>query len=423
MNLGKHFLFIIDFDFDGLRFIPVLRLPRPQGERRTGFRSENLTKPKSLSIFLLFCILLFVKCNNVKENQDPGYLIPFTKNKQVNPVLEPHGKSLFYCPVRKEMVGWEEKDIFNPATVVKDDTLFLLYRAEDTAGKYNGTSRIGLAYSLDGYHFNRQDNPVLFPSEDEYQKYEWEGGCEDPRIVEDVNGTYYMTYSAYDGDKARLLIATSEDLRHWTKYGSVFQKAGSKYVDMWSKSGSIVCNEDKGKLVAARINDEYWMYWGDTDIFIATSDNLIDWTPLLVKDTKKTKSDKLKNIAKTFQVLISPRNGMFDSDLVEPGPPAIITNKGILFIYNSRNSAEKGDKNLAPGTYSAGQIIADKNDPTKVLHRMDIWFITPDHPFEITGQVNNVCFVEGLAHFKNKWFLYYGTADSKIAVAESDGEK
>ena len=64
----------------------------------------------------------------------------------------------------------------------------------------------------------------------------------------------------------------------------------------------------------------------------------------------------------------------------------------------------------------------DKNDPTVVLQRMDDWFITPDQPFEITGQVNNVCFVEGLAFFKNKWLLYYGTADSKIAVAESDAK-
>ncbi|HEY4877300.1 MAG TPA: hypothetical protein VIH86_17105 [Puia sp.] len=41
----------------------------------------------------------------------------------------------------------------------------------------------------------------------------------------------------------------------------------------------------------------------------------------------------------------------------------------------------------------------------------------PDKSYEISGQVNNVCFVEGLANFNNRWFLYYGTADSKIAVA------
>ena len=28
-----------------------------------------------------------------------------------------------------------------------------------------------------------------------------------------------------------------------------------------------------------------------------------------------------------------------------------------------------------------------------------------------------MCFLEGLVYFKGRWFLYYGTADSKIAVA------
>jgi len=51
------------------------------------------------------------------------------------------------------------------------------------------------------------------------------------------------------------------------------------------------------------------------------------------------------------------------------------------------------------------------------LQRMDTCFIKPDKPYEVTGQVNRVCFVEGLVHFNNKWLLYYGTADSKIAIA------
>ncbi|WP_029164019.1 hypothetical protein [Anaerophaga thermohalophila] len=106
--------------------------------------------------------------------------------------------------------------------------------------------------------------------------------------------------------------------------------------------------------------------------------------------------------------------------MVEPGPPAVITDQGILLIYNSKNSPSFGDKNLEDGTYAAGQIIMDKDDPAKVLYRTDQWFISPDQPFEITGQVDNVCFVEGLVRFNGKWLLYYGTADSKIAVAESD---
>jgi predicted GH43/DUF377 family glycosyl hydrolase len=62
----------------------------------------------------------------------------------------------------------------------------------------------------------------------------------------------------------------------------------------------------------------------------------------------------------------------------------------------------------------------DKNDPTAVLKRMENYFMKPDKPYEISGQVNHVCFVEGLVRHNGKWLLYYGTADSKIAVAEGE---
>jgi predicted GH43/DUF377 family glycosyl hydrolase len=95
----------------------------------------------------------------------------------------------------------------------------------------------------------------------------------------------------------------------------------------------------------------------------------------------------------------------------------MITEDGILLIYNSRNISLKGDTSLAEGTYTASQILLDKNNPSKVSQRMNAYFIKPDKPYEISGQVNRVCFVEGLVNYKNKWLLYYGTADSKIAVA------
>ncbi len=366
--------------------------------------------------------LLFVLagCQTAPTQNEANFLVPFTKEIAVNPCLLPSDTMEFFCPVRDTLVSWEEKDVFNPASAVKGDTVFLLYRAEDSIGKYNGTSRIGLAYSLDGYKFHKRPAPVLFPENDEFKKYEWEGGCEDPRLVEDENGTYYMTYTAYDGDKARLMVATSGDLRNWKKHGSVFENAeGGDFVDMWSKAGSIVCREENGRMIAEKINGKYRMYWGESNIYMATSDNLIDWQPVLETDPEKMQLDTMRNYTTPFRIVFSTRKGKFDSELVEPGPPAVITDQGILLIYNSKNSPSFGDKNLADGTYAAGQIIMDKNNPEKVLYRTDKWFISPDQPFEITGQVDNVCFVEGLAHFKGKWFLYYGTADSKIAVAES----
>ncbi len=357
------------------------------------------------------------------EDKDSGWaMLPFTKTDSVNPILVP-GQGHFTDPIRKTVVAWEDKDVFNPAVVVKDDKIYMLYRAQDKVGHPAGTSRIGLAVSKDGFHFSRMSIPVLYPDNDDQKKYEWEGGCEDPRIVEDEKGVYYMTYTAFDGTTARLLIATSKDLLHWTKKGPVFSGAlKGKYIDKWSKSGSIVSRYTDGKIIAARINGKYWMYWGDQFIWAATSSDLIHWTPIQMTpgEQGEPSSTPLKGQAinmPDLKIILPTRPGRFDSDLVESGPPAMLTEKGILLIYNGRNIPAIGDSSLPEGTYAGGQALLDKSDPTRVIHRLGRNFIHPDKAYEINGQVGQVCFLEGLVQFHGEWLLYYGTADSRIAVA------
>lgn len=329
-------------------------------------------------------------------------LLPFVKVDSLNPILS-KGIGKFTCPILKKEVMWEEKDVFNPAAVVRNDSVYLIYRAEDKIGKYAGTSRLGLAISADGLHFTRKKEPVLFPSEDSMKIYEWEGGIEDPRIVESESGMYLMTYTAYDGKVARLCLASSSDLLNWTKHGLVLT---GTYIDSWSKSGAIVSKQVGEKIIAHKINGKYWMYFGDTDLFLATSEDLIHWQPL-------EENNKIKSI-------LQPRESYFDSRLVESGPYALLTEKGIVLIYNGMNLDSGGDSTLAKGAYCAGQALFDANDPTKLIDRLEKNFMRPDKPYEITGQINQVCFVEGLVPFKGKWFLYFGTADSKIAVATSN---
>ena len=356
------------------------------------------------SIQLLTLVLIFSCAPKKSSDNDSWQLRGFEKADEVNPILLPDTTTRFTDPISGASVRWEGKDVFNPASVVKEDTLFMLYRAEDFVGKFNGTSRIGLAYTLDGIQFERLAKPVFYPNNDALKKYEWEGGAEDPRIVLREDGTYVMTYTAYDGNLARLLVATSNDLRTWVKHGSVFKDLTD--VNSWSKSGAIVSTLKGNQLVAKTVNGSYWMYFGDTDLFIAKSDDLIHWNPIM-------------NDEGDWRKVLSPRKGKFDSDLVEPGPPAMITDKGVLLIYNSRNRLSQGDSSLADGTYSAGQALFSMDDPTQLINRSTDYFFTPDKSYEITGQVNNVCFIEGLSYYQNKWFLYYGTADSKIAVAVS----
>jgi beta-1,2-mannosidase len=362
------------------------------------------------SSFIAFVCLVFIitqcttKQTDESKTQEPTWaLLPFVKADSINPVLTA-GNNSFTCPVLNKTVLWDEKDVFNPAAVVRDGKVYLLFRAEDTIGKYAGTSRLGLAISDDGLHFTKQPAPVFYPDNDRLKIYEWEGGVEDPRVVETEDGRYIMTYTAYDGKVARLLIASSTDLQHWTKHGLVLQ---GKHKDTWSKSGAIIAKQIGEKIIAEKINGKYWMYFGDTDLFMATSDDLIHWQPVL-------ENENLKSVLK-------PRAGYFDSRLVESGPYALATDAGILLLYNGMNLDEGGDTTLAKGAYSAGQALFDKSDPAKLIDRLEKNFLKPDQPYEITGQVNQVCFIEGLVPFKGKWFLYYGTADSKIAVAVKDG--
>jgi beta-1,2-mannosidase len=363
---------------------------------------------------ILACCLLSTACNEAPQQQTEeiatdtaGWaLLSFQKADQVNPILSADPSAVFTCPILKKEVRWSEKDVFNPAAIVRNDTVFLLFRAEDKIGKYAGTSRIGIAYSTDGLNFTRHPAPVLFPDEDAHKKLEWEGGCEDPRIVQAEDGKYILTYTAYDGDKARLMVASSPDLYN------------GKYVNKWSKSGAIVSNYAADGIKAKKINGKYWMYWGDVNCWAATSDDLINWTPVLYNEGEKPGIPLRHNAPEIAEVKIvfGPRKGYFDSDLVEPGPAAMVTPKGILLIYNGRNVRAEGDSLLGEGTYSGGQILMDANDPLKVIDRTESYFIKPDRKYELLGQVNRVCFLEGLVQYKGKWFLYYGTADSKIGV-------
>jgi len=302
---------------------------------------------------MIFYFLCF-SCKKTETNitGSSWELLPFVKTDSLNPVLVP-GMGSFVCPILNEPVLWEQKAVFNPAIVVKDGKIYMMYRAQDETGLPDGTSRIGLAESSDGFHFTRNAAPVLYPENDPEKIYEWEGGCEDPRIVENNNGVYYMTYTAYDGNDARLMIASSADLIHWIKYGPAFANAyNGKYLNQWTKSGSIVSTYQNGSVIATKINGSYWMYWGDQFIWSATSTDLIHWTPVEM-GPNEVPLVGLEGVALNMpllRIVVPTRFSRFDSDLCEPGPPAMITDSGILLIYNGRNILPYGDASLPDGT-------------------------------------------------------------------------
>lgn len=289
--------------------------------------------------------------------------------------------------------GFESAGTFNPTVVKYHGKFVMLYRAQDHQGK----SSLGYAASGDGIHFVRRPEPVMVAE----APYESGGGVEDPRLVE-LGNTFYLTYTAYNnrggsamhatgplrGD-AQLCLATSADLQHWKRRGIIMPAYQGKWNVGWTKSGAIV---------PQKINGKYWMYYlADgihqlTQMSIANSDDLLHWTDVL------------------DHPVLASRPKMFDSQVVEPGPAPIITDDGILLIYNG------ADDN---SVYRTGWVVFDKTDPTKIVARADQPIFEPVHEWEKVGQVPNVVFVEGMVSDGNRWLFYYGGADKYVGVASA----
>jgi predicted GH43/DUF377 family glycosyl hydrolase len=266
---------------------------------------------------------------------------------------------------------------------VRDGKVYLLYRADDRnpALKWGRTCRIGMAWSTDGVHFTRHPAPVLYPDNDPWKEYEWEGGCEDLHIIEGEDGIYYMNYTTWSGKRDTMSVATSHDLVHWTKHGPAFRKAAPDKVP-GSRSGVVVSRRQGDRLIAAKIDGKYWMFYTHP-CGIAWSENLIDWTP-----TGKA---------------VWPGGGR------EAGAIALLRDDGILLM------TQGGHPTL--GAWVLRQALIDHNDLMTVLKEQQEPFLYPEYEWEKRGMTGNTTVANGLVPFKDRWLLYYGAADRVISLA------
>lgn len=302
------------------------------------------------------------------------------------------GTRLSDHPLISPTTGWMGFAAFNPAAIEANGKTVLLFRAQDA----KQTSRIGYAESEDGLRFTVRPEPVLSPE----APYEKDGGVEDPRVLQ-IGGTYYLTYTGYDTHSAQLCLATSSDLIHWTRKGVILPAYKGTWNEQWTKSGAIVPQQ---------INGKWWMYYlgtkKDADgqprdyMGLAESTDLMHW-----KDA-------------TDKPVLERRPDAFDSRVMEPGPPPVVTSAGILLLYNG------ADERLV---YGPGWVLFDKNDPRRVIARADEAILVPTLPWEKVGNVPNVIFLEGAVPTQGTFATpasgtvaftgYYGAADKYIGAA------
>jgi len=279
-----------------------------------------------------------------------------------NPILSPDEKSGI-------------KGVFNPAVIVVDGFFYLFYRQVMASDKLTG--RIYLIKSKNGIDFVDKPRLVIYPEYD-YERY----GCEDPRIVK-IGHIFCLTYVGNSGKyrTGNVCLATSFDLMHWEKQGSVLQVGEEGWDSGQIKAGVIVPERIKGKYVMYFMGEE--RPWEGGSMGIAYSDDLVNWQ-------------------KGNEPVLLPRKGYLDNKAIEPGTNPILTEKGIFMVYNGW-----GEDTI----YKPFTILFSRENPSKVLERGDEPVLVPARDWGRTFGCNGHIVAEGLVEHNGYWWLYYGAAD------------
>jgi predicted GH43/DUF377 family glycosyl hydrolase len=269
--------------------------------------------------------------------------------------------------------------VFNPgATRLADGTTLLLCRVEDRRGHSHlcaARSRNG----IDGWVID--PTPTLLANPEQYPEELW--GIEDPRItyVEEIR-KYAIAYTAYGRSGPGVALALTEDFRTFERYGLVMQP-----------------DDKDAALLPRRVNGNFAlihrpMYDSGSHVWISFSPDLHNWG--------------------THKLMLQARRGAWwDANKVGLSPPLIETTEGWLMIYH-------GVRHTAAGClYRLGLALFELERPDVCLARGDCWVFGPEAIYECGGDVGNVAFPCGatIANDGDTIFLYYGAADTSIALA------
>ncbi len=319
--------------------------------------------------------------------------------------------------LEKTKLGFENEAVFNPGVVEDNGTIHLLYRAV----RYGNFSTLGYcALGNPTEVKERISHPVMLPEHD-YEKQ----GIEDPRIVK-IDGTFYVTYTAYDGHNALGALATTKDFKTFEKHGIIVPqlsykefahcidcceglnpkykrfyelfkkregKDSIKRLQVWDKDVIFFPRKIKGKYA--------FLHRIFPSIQVAYYNKLEDLTDQYWRDYLFNLRD----------YIVTESKYDYHASYIGGGCPPIETDDGWLMIYHGVEDTPNGF------AYHASASLLDIDDPTKEIGHLSRPLFSPTELYEKEGVVNNVVFPTGAVVLDDDIFIYYGAADTSIAVA------
>lgn len=309
--------------------------------------------------------------------------------------------------------------VFNPGAAKIGDYTILLVRVEN----HSGISHLTVARSHNGMdNWEIDEKPTFEPDPDNYPEEIW--GIEDPRLIYiEEQQQWFVVYTAYSQNGPQVNIATTKDFRSFKRLGAgmppndkdaalfpmrfngkwaMLHRGISKYARD-EIIGELILeamekvSSDKIKRIKAAKSDEasYRIIEGIKDgahIWISFSPDMIEWSD--------------------HQILLHARKGgWWDANRVGLSPPPLLTPVGWLILYHGVRETASGN------IYRLGLALLDSQDPTKILRRCNEWIFGPEEWYELEGDVKNVVFPCGWVVENDEVRLYYGCADTSVALA------
>jgi predicted GH43/DUF377 family glycosyl hydrolase len=323
----------------------------------------------------------------------------------------------------------EAEGVLNPGSGRgPDGELYLLPRMVEEGN----VSRVGLARVVieNGVPVSVEREGVVLAPDRGWERGVGNAGVEDPRITRiDELGLHVMTYVAYGPLGPRTAIATSPDLREWTRLGP----AHFEYDDALDTDLNLFHNKDtvffpeaitgpdgvrsfavlhrpmwdldevkmgQGIRVPAGVEDErqsIWISFVHVDDVARDIRSLTHWTG--------------------HRLLAAPKFD-FEALKIGGGPAPLRVPEGWLLLHHGvTGTLARAFDQQQNVNYAAGGMILDADEPWRVITRSETPLLAAETEDERSGIVPNVVFPTAIEDVDGAHFVFYGMADSKIGVA------
>ena len=292
-----------------------------------------------------------------------------------------HSKDLLWRhtdnPIIKRDHLSSSNSIFNSAVAPFQNGYAGVFRCDDKSVRMN----IHAGFSPDGIDWQIDEQPIIMKSGNTdllHSDYKY-----DPRVTF-IDDKYWVTWcNGYHGPT--IGIAYTYDFKEFFQCENAFLP--------FNRNGVLFPIKINGKYaLLSRPSDNGHTAFGD--IYISYSPDMKYWGEhrLVMKTSSFEESG-------------------WQSTKIGAGPVPILTEEGWLMIYHGVITTCNGFR------YAMGGAILAKDDPSVVLYKSRDYLLAPQVNYETVGDVPNVIFPCASIQEGNRISIYYGAADTCVALA------